>query len=244
MTRKSDCNSIFRSVLCLALVLLPLGLPASAIAQFGPPQVRVAPVAEKEMVGSSTLVGSVRPLTRTTVASEVSGLVTKLDVEEGDRVNEGQVICQLRDTTARLAWKQAVARRQQLEAELAELEAGSRPEEIKQARAAMEEAVAMAQKWEEEYERIEGLRRQGVASLKEYNDTLAEYAAAKQRKIQAEASLQLAVDGPRKEVIRQARHALEAAIAEEQRLKHDLDVTAIRAPFEGYIVQKETEVGQ
>lgn len=232
-------HSVFKiTVTLLALSAVP------AYGQMPVPVVAVVEARQQQVPVTLRLVGSVRPMTRSLIASEVPGVVSELPVAEGDRVAAGAVVCRLRDTTMRLSYEQAVARSRQLQEELDELEAGTRSEELEQAAALMEEARAMMQKWSEEYERIEGLRRQGVASLKEYNDASAEYSAARQRFARAKATHDLAVAGPRKEDIAQARFALEAAKAFEAKLKHDFEQTQILAPFAGHIVRKATEVGE
>ena len=248
-------NSFFRNVLwkeithrrrlaAITLAVLATSTGNVSRAQMVMPAVAVVEAREQHVPVTLRLVGSVRPSTRSLIASEVAGIVSELPVEEGDRVKAGAVVCRLRNTTMRLMYEQAVAKRQQLQAELDELEAGMRPEEIEQAAALMEEARAMMEKWSEEYERIEGLRRQDVASTKEHNDVTAEYSAARQRFAQANATHELAVAGPRQEDIAQARFAVAAAKAFEAKLKHDVEQTQIRAPFAGHIIRKATEVGQ
>lgn len=233
----------FRALSAIAVALLA-GAGSVALGQMPVPTVSVVEARQQRVPVTLRLVGSVKPMTRSLIASEVAGIVNELPVEEGDRVEAGAVVCRLRNTIMRLLHDQAVAMSRQLQAELDELEAGTRAEEIEQAVALMEETRAMMEKWSEEYERIEGLRRQGVASLKEYNDTAAEYSAAKQRFAQAKATHDLAVAGPRKEEIARASFAVEAARAFEAKLNHDFEQTQIRAPFAGHIIRKATEVGQ
>ncbi|UCD28331.1 MAG: efflux RND transporter periplasmic adaptor subunit [Planctomycetota bacterium] len=201
--------------------------------------------AQKRMVRQTLpLVGSVKPYTRSLIASEVSGLVKELRVEQGDRVEAGMTICKLRDTTRRMIYSEAEALLKQLEAELEELEAGTRKEEIEEARAAMEEAKAVYKKWEMELLRITRHREDGVASPKEYNDTITDHAAARERLAKTKASYELAVAGPRAEKIARARYAVEARKAVVALLKYNLDQTVICAPFAGYVTEKHAEVGE
>ncbi|MHC4797917.1 MAG: efflux RND transporter periplasmic adaptor subunit, partial [Planctomycetota bacterium] len=150
----------------------------------------------------------------------------------------------LRDTTRRMMHTEADAVLKQLSAELEELQAGTRKEEIDQAKAAMEEARAVYQKWEHELKRVTRLREDQVASEKEYNDTVADHAAARESLAEAKASYDLAVAGPRAEDIAQARYAVEAQRAVVARLKYNLEQTVIRAPCAGYVTVKHTEVGE
>ena len=226
------------AALCVALAAVDV------FAQGHVSLVSVVP-AQKRMVRSTIeLVGSVRPYTRSLIASEVAGLVEALPVEEGDRLKEGDAICRLRRRTRELALEEAKARLRQLDEQWAELKAGTRKEEITRAKAEMEEARAIKEKWEKELERLTGLRDQGSAGLKEYNHAVADAAAARERLAQAAAKHNLAVAGPRKEEVTRAEFAVEAQRVAVARLEYDLKQCEIRAPFAGYVTQKHTELGQ
>jgi membrane fusion protein (multidrug efflux system) len=66
----------------------------------GPPPalVEVAAVIEKEVMSRITLVGTGEAWIETVVAAEEEGVVSKMHVEEGDRVKKGQLLCE-QDTT-------------------------------------------------------------------------------------------------------------------------------------------------
>jgi len=228
------------SVVCL-LVLIST---STVLAQEMAMKVSVVKAQKRRLAKALHLVGSIEPNTRSLLASEVDGLVESLPVEEGDRVDTGDAICKLRDKTRRILHGEADAILKQLQAALDELEAGTRKEELAEAKAAMQEARAVYEKWEHELERIKSLRESGSASPKEYNDTVADHAASRERYAQMKASYELAVAGPRAEKIAVARYMLEAQRARVARLKYDLDQTVIRAPFAGYITRKHTEVGE
>lgn len=228
-------------------VSLGLGLGsgvAPALAQFGPTRVEVVAAHEYPVSPSLTVVGTIRPYLRSMIASEVEGIVEDLLVREGDLVDAGQVICHLRDSPRRFQYDESQARLRQLEAELAELVAGTRKEELDRTRAAMEEAEAVHRRWELESDRIRRLRERDSASEKEYNDTIWETAAARARLDQAKAVYQEAVAGPREEVIARAQYAVAAQRTAVARLRYDLEQSLIRAPFTGYVVRRQTEIGQ
>jgi multidrug efflux pump subunit AcrA (membrane-fusion protein) len=215
-----------------------------AVGQAPPTQVSVASARTQTVSETISLVGSVKPTTRSVIASEVAGLVRTLEVEEGDVVEKGQTICRLRDTTAKFALAEAQAKLQELQERLAELKAGTRPELIEQAQANMQEAQALYENWENELQRVTRLFKEGQASQKEYNDTVAEHAAARQRYSATKALYALAQKGPRREEIAQAEFAVEAQKAAVANLKYSLEQTRIKAPFGGVITKKLTEVGQ
>ena len=70
----------------------------------GPPPapVEVAPVVEKEVTTSVTLIGTGEAWLETVIASEESGLVSGMLVEEGDRVKKGQPVCEQDSTQLEL----------------------------------------------------------------------------------------------------------------------------------------------
>jgi len=243
--KQRDLLAVFSAVPLACAGLFLGGFACLAFAQPPPLVVSFVPAEKRVVQATEPLVGSVEPYTRSLMASEVAGIVASMPVDEGDRVEAGTVVCQLRDRTARLAHAEAQARLEQLQAQLAELEAGTRPEEIAQAEAAKVEAAALSTKWTNELERITRLhQRAEAASLKEYNDTVAEHAAAKARLAQATAFYDEAVAGPRKEAIARARHAIAAQQQALERLAYDLAQTKIEAPFTGFVAKKFTEVGQ
>ena len=73
---------------------------------------------------------------------EVGGRIVELKVEEGDRVEVGALIARLSTTDAELAIRRAEAERDQAVAQLRLLEAGARPEDIRQAQAQVDSAEA------------------------------------------------------------------------------------------------------
>lgn len=76
------------------------------------------------------------------VSPEVGGRVTSILVEEGDIVKQGQLLATIDDEFLRLRIEIADANVAAAQAQLALLEAGARPEEIRQAEARVEQARA------------------------------------------------------------------------------------------------------
>ena len=73
--------------------------------------------------------------TEVQVAAEVGGRVIELPVAEGDRLKQGDVIARLDVRDVDLALQRANAERAQADAQLRLLQAGARPEDIRQAEA-------------------------------------------------------------------------------------------------------------
>jgi len=83
----------------------------------GPVKVTVATVELRQLPATATLVGTVEPVTRSLIGSEIAGLVEQMPVREGDFVRRGELICKLRAETITLRLAEARARLASLEAE-------------------------------------------------------------------------------------------------------------------------------
>jgi len=227
-------------LLCL---LVSAALPAAAQ---GPPaqRVPVAPVVARELPITMRLIATVLPDRSSIVASEVSGIVEALLIDEGERVTAGQPLARLDPGATEFLHAEAEAQLEALRARLEELEAGTRREVLEQWQAQVGQAEAMVQKWDFERQRVYRLFEEKQSNAKEKTDTDAEYTAAAQRLAQMKAQLEEARNGPRKEVLARARAEVAAQEAIVRRLARDLAKTEIVAPFDGYVASKRTELGQ
>ena len=80
----------------IAGVLLTVATLATSVrGQGGPAPVRVAPVLEEVLQERSRVTGSLRAAQRTDVASNEEGLVRRVHVNEGDRVEAGELLVEL-----------------------------------------------------------------------------------------------------------------------------------------------------
>ncbi len=88
----------------------------------GPPPapVRVADVEMKMVSKQIELVGTVKPVTESRVATEISGIVDEFPVREGDFVSKGQMLLRLRDQRLILNLKGAVAAGEKIRVNLEE----------------------------------------------------------------------------------------------------------------------------
>jgi HlyD family secretion protein len=207
--------------------------------------VAVSPVVEREVVGSQTSVGTVMPLMKAIVGSAVDGRVIEFPLNEGDRVERGEMLAQLLTETIQLELAAAEAELELRKQQLAELENGTRPEEIDQAKARMIAAEARVQYANARRTRAENLFRQGQAMTEEERDEIIALAIeAEQAQLDAKAAYQLAFTGPRKEQIAQARAQVAVQQAAVDRLKDQITKHTVISRFSGYVTAEHTEVGQ
>lgn len=176
-------------------------------------------------------------VTNAELSFKIPGKVTERLVTEGDMIKQGQVVARLDSSEydQALAVEKAAVRK--AEAALAELRAGSRPQEIQQAFATMEKArswldqlqagsrpqeIASAEaeveharsdmeNLEREYKRQDELVKEGVSSQEQFDRAKTVFMLAVASLKEANEKLKLVREGPRKEEIEQARQSLKEA---------------------------------
>lgn len=219
-----------------------------------PAAVRTAPVTEASVTPEVTLIGTVTAIRRSIVGSPVEGRVAKITINAGDHVGmepgssseslRGATLAQLDTESVMIEIAGARAELKRLQHELAELEAGSRPEELAQARARLEAARDASEFAESRFRRTQELDKQNAIAGEQLDSAKSEAFAARQELIAASAFHDLVTAGPRKEKIAQTTAKVEQQQQEISRLETQLNRHTIRAPFEGDVVRKLAEVGQ
>jgi RND family efflux transporter MFP subunit len=119
--------------------------PEAPAAGAGQPQgvpVKLATVETESVQETSEIVGSLTAPKAAVIKPEVEGRITQILVRDGERVQQGQVLIRLSSDDAEATRMQAKANLDRAQARLAELEAGSRPEEIALAEARLNQAEA------------------------------------------------------------------------------------------------------
>ena len=178
------------------------------------------------------------------VASKVSGRVAWIGVEKGDEVEQGEIVVRLEDAEFRARVHAAEGNVAALKARLAELEAGSRPEEIRRAEANLQEARADLAKAQLDLNRARELSDAGVVSRQDFDNAQAGYDAQLARVESLDRSLDLMRIGPRKEEIDAVRGQVRQAEGELAYDRTLLDSTLIRAPVTGAILERNVEIGE
>ena len=181
---------------------------------------------------------------RIEVASKVIGRVAWIGVEKGDKVKAGQVLVRLEDDEYRAQLDQTKGNLANLEAKLAELEHGSRPEEIAVSRANLEQAKADLVNAKVTVDRTRNLTSQGVMAKQALDDAQAKYDGALARVNSLQKTLDLAVLGPRREEIDAMRGQVQQAKGSVAYATTQVDNTVIRAPVTGTVLERAVEVGE
>jgi HlyD family secretion protein len=195
--------------------------------------------------GSDVLVGNgTIEATEVEVGSKIPGRIARLPVKEGDQVQANQVIAQL-DTSeieAEVAQHQAASAK--AEANLKELLAGSRPQEIEEARANLQQAEVNLTLARDDWERFDNLFTEGAISAQERDRARNRLDVAASQVTAARERHDLVRAGPRPEVIEAARHERDRARAALELARVRLRDSTILAPRPGIVLTKRAEEGE
>jgi len=181
---------------------------------------------------------------RVELVAEAQETIVEVAVREGDLVAEGQLLLRLDARTIEAQLLQARSNATQAERRHAELAAGARREQVREARALAAGAAARAASEAKEFDRIEKLVADGMlpANLLDRQRALRDGAAADQRA--AGERLAELEHGTRTEVVEQAAAALAAARAQVAELELTHARHAIHAPRAGVIDALPYELGE
>jgi HlyD family secretion protein len=192
------------------------------------------------------------------VAPEVGGRLLDVAVAEGDRVAAGDVIARIDTADAELTLRRVQAERDQAQAQLALLQAGSRAEDIRQAQSQQQAAQndvkaaqADADAATADVQRFEHLLQANAGSVKQRDDAvtrrdvaLARVRAAQDRARATADAVARLKSGARPQEIAGARArvaALDAQIAAVQKSVAD---AVVKAPAGGVVTSKILHTGE
>ncbi len=164
-------------------------------------------------------------------------------VEEGDHIKKGQLLAKLEIERFELAAARDEAQVNTQQQVVARLEAGTRAEEIRKARADVAAAEATLDDAKRTYRRIKRLVPQQAASVQQLDDTRAAENSANARLKAGQALLDLALAGPRKEDIAASRALLKRYEAQLGLARRDLKNAFLYAPSSGIIQDRILEIG-
>lgn len=217
-------------------ILVLILLVAAAIAAFL--ATRPAPEINRLRISGNIEVADVEASFR------IPGRVVERTVAEGESVASDQLLARLDD---RELLHQVELYRADLGAArswLAELEAGTRPEEVGQVRAALARARAEAARARKEFLRQEDLLAKDVVSNREFEVAEAAHRIALAQVDEFENRLTLAERGPRDEQIQHARERAKQAAEALALAETRLSFATLSAPTKGLVLADHVEVGE
>jgi HlyD family secretion protein len=168
-------------------------------------------------------------------------------VQEGDRVHQGEILAHLDTSRLEPQVAQAQAQLAAQQAVVDRLHNGSRPEEIAQARAALDSAKADAENARRQAARFRSLIAASsgrAASQQDLDNANAALDVANAKAVSQQKALDLAVAGPRREDVAQAEAQLRSQQAQFALLKQQLADANLTAPVDAVIRSRLMEPGE
>lgn len=182
--------------------------------------------------------------TQSDLGFQSPGRIVAVTVREGDPVRQGELLARL--DTAELVARKAAAESQLASASavLSELEAGSRPEEIAQSRAAESAAAQKLDEAQRDLARAQKLYAGGAVSREALDQATTTERVASATLDQAREQLRQLIAGPRRQRIEAQQASVKTAKAQVEQVEALLQNAIVRAPYNGTVTIRHREDGE
>jgi HlyD family secretion protein len=204
---------------------------------------RTVPVETQSLKVSFEASGSIEPITSVNISPKITGRLTALYVEQGDKVKAGQLLARMDSANLTAELAQAQAELAQAQAEYTKVLNGNRQEAIARAKSQVLSAQAQADLSAKRLEKNRWLAQQGAIAQLTLDEYLSADKTSRASLAEAQKQLQELENGSRPEDIAQSKAKVAAAQARVDLAQTELEDTAIYAPFDGLISQKYATVG-
>lgn len=189
------------------------------------------------------LTGTIMADATVDVFSKVSGILERLEVDQGDRVKANQVVARVEREEKEAELQEDRAALDVLRARWAQMETGARPEEIAQAEQLVRQTKASWETSLDNYRRLKKLKDSDYVSQQRLDEATLQVTVSEAEYQSAVEKLTLLKKGARQEdrdaLLAQMREAEAALRLAEIHLKN----TTIRAPIGGIISKKYVDQG-
>jgi HlyD family secretion protein len=186
--------------------------------------------------------GYITPVHSIQVSPQVTAKVVELTFDEGKQVKAGDVLAVLEKTEYQSYYDNASAKAKAAEARW-QLLWKYRQDEIKQAKADLDDSRAQMQQLKAKADRTEVLWRQRSSPQEDYEQAYFAYMSRRSVTERMELTYKLLCEGPRDSQIAAAKADFEQYKADVVKAKWQLDNTVVVAPVTGTILAKRAEVG-
>ncbi len=204
---------------------------------------QTVPVKTQDLSIRISASGTAIPLQEVNLSPKTSGKLAQLYVDQGDRVEQGQILARMDDREIQTSLEQSTANLAQAEARLALIRAGSRVEEIAQAQAQVDTAQSQAKLTRDRSQRYQNLAAQGAISRDQLEEYLNNERKAQADLRQSQRKFEQLQNGSRPEEIAEIQAQVAQAKAQLRAVQIQATDAVIRAPFSGIITQKYANVG-
>ena len=169
------------------------------------------------------------------LAPRSAGILTSLNVTEGDRVEAGEALFAVDSERAQAQLNEAQSANAAAQAQLMNLRKGGRPEEIRAAQETLREAGAAFTLAEQTFKRTENLVERGVLSTARLDQDRAALDSTRARVTEAQSRLEIIQLPARSDVIEAAEREVEARTSAIVRAETELRDRSVIAPTSGRI---------
>jgi HlyD family secretion protein len=175
---------------------------------------------------------------------QIPGRIEQVRPHEGDRVRAGEQLAALDKTELEARRAQAQAQLASAKASLADLEAGTRPEDLSQAREALKTATDRQADAQRDFDRMQKLFQGGAVAQEALDKANLALGVATSQRNQSEQQVKLLELGPRAERVSAQRALVAVAEAGLQQTEAALANAVISAPFDGVVSVRDREPGE
>lgn len=205
-----------------------------------------APVAQPARLQYIAAEGKVeaRPGFEVDVGSELTARIERFVVNEGQYVEQGQVVVVLDDHDLAARLRQAQSELAVVRAKRSEVAAGARAQEIEQANAALERARAEQVFAEREFARVSALFKERNVPQAAHDQSESALKVASARVAEAEEQRKLLLAGPRRETLVLHEAQIAQAEANVNYVRTLLDKTRVVAPISGTLITRYLDAGE
>ncbi|MBJ9985848.1 HlyD family efflux transporter periplasmic adaptor subunit [Acinetobacter sp. S40] len=192
-----------------------------------------------------TLYGNV-DIRQVSLAFEQAGRIQRLNVQEGDKVQQGQVLAELNTDALKIQAQQAKAQLNVQKQAVIAQDVGTRPEQITQAKAQLTSAQAQLEKASKDFQRLQLLNNSTAGqaiSKQELDLARTSQATAAATVKEQQANLVLLEKGARAEDRAATKAQYEASQANLNLIEYQITQSILRAPVNAVVRARLQEVG-
>jgi HlyD family secretion protein len=177
-------------------------------------------IAKRNLEAIVSASGKIQAKRTASITSEVTGKVTRLAVEEGDRVKAGQFLIEID------------SRIQRTNVDRSEANLERQKIALQQARVSLDSAKVQLQLAQDEFNRQSELRKARLATQQDYD------------RAENNLKVQQYTERNAEQAVASAEQAIKQTMADLENAQHDLSKVTITAPFDGIITKRNVEVGE
>jgi HlyD family secretion protein len=190
------------------------------------------------------MAGKIDAKNQAAVTTKISAKVARIFVDVGSQVGQGEPVIILETNEIQAQVKQAEAAVLTAQANLNNTLAGSRPEQITQAQAALDSAQKSYDNSKNNFTRMQDIYKIGGVSRQQFETAQTQLASAEAQYKSAQDQLEMLKQGATKETVAILEKQVQQARASLEVTKTQLDNGTIAAPLSGTVTAKNINAGE